>query len=74
MNLNYNIKGSSYENSILISMIIGLLSQVFFEPVMSNFRISLAIIILPICFYILENINIIKVGFLSAMSVYFIRV
>jgi two-component system sensor histidine kinase YcbA len=74
MNLNYNIKNSSYENSILISMIIGLLSQVFFEPVMSNFRISLAIIILPICFYILENINIIKIGFLSAMSVYFIRV
>ncbi|MEW8994163.1 ATP-binding protein [Clostridium sp.] len=74
MNLNYNIKDSSYENSILISMIIGLLSQVFFEPVMSNFRISLAIIILPICFYILENINIIKIGFLSAMSVYFIRV
>lgn len=74
MNLNYNIKDSSYENSILISIIIGLLSQVFFEPVMSDFRISLAIIILPICFYTLENINIMKVGFLSAIAVYFIRV
>jgi len=74
MNLNYNIKDSSYENSVLISIIIGLISQVFFEPVISNFRISLAIIILPICFYILENINVMKVGFLSAMFVYFIRV
>lgn len=57
-----------------ISLTIAFLAQVYLQTNMFNLRISLGIIMLPLCYYMLDEINITYIGIVSAIFVYITRV
>lgn len=69
-----NIDKKQIKLVFFISITVAFLAQVYLQTNMFNLRISLGIIMLPLCYYMLDGINIIYTGFVSAFFVYATRV
>lgn len=73
MRMNYLSKKNS-RGILFIAITIAFLSQVYLQTNMFNLRISLGIIMLPICYYMTDDINMIFMGIISALCVYIMRI
>ncbi|MGH4140762.1 hypothetical protein [Clostridium sp.] len=59
---------------IIISIIIAITSQINMNLLISNFRVSVAIILFPVFLYLFDEIDTIKMGVMCAIFVYILRV
>lgn len=62
------------QNTLFIGIAMAFLSQVYLQTNISNLRISLGIVLLPLCYYIKEDIEILNIGIISSVSVYAMRI
>ncbi|MBU3191414.1 ATP-binding protein [Clostridium bowmanii] len=63
-----------YKKMIIISIIIAITSQINMNLLISDFRVSVAIILFPVFLYLFDEIDTIKTGVMCAISVYILRV
>ncbi|WP_283591600.1 sensor histidine kinase [Clostridium butanoliproducens] len=63
-----------FKKSLLASAFVSIAAQIHINLLLTNFKISLAIILFPIFLYIFEDLNIILTTIFSSLGVYFLRV
>lgn len=63
-----------FKKSLLASAFVSIAAQIHIDLLLTNFKISLAIILFPIFLYIFEDLNIILTTIFSSLGVYFLRV
>lgn len=68
------MKTEKYKKMIIISIIIAITSQINMNLLVSDFRVSVAIILFPVFLYLFDEIDTIKTGVMCASSVYILRV
>lgn len=71
--MNYLLKRNN-KGILFIAITTAFLSQVYLQTNMFNLRISLGIIMLPICYYMAESLDIVFTGIMSAICVYVMRI
>lgn len=64
---------SNMQKRILIACIVALASQLYIRFFVSEIRVSLALIILPISLFLFEELGVIRTGFLSVLFIYVFR-
>ena len=69
-----NIKTDKFKKMIIISIIIAITSQINMNLLISDFRVSIAIILFPVFLYLFDEQDTIKIGVMCAISVYILRV
>lgn len=62
------------QKMLFIAVGIAFASQAYINFMVSNFRISFAIILLPICLFIFKEVDTLKTGLLSTFLVYIFRI
>lgn len=62
------------QNTLFIGIAMAFLSQMYLQTNISNLRISLGIVLLPLCYYVKEDIEILNIGVISSVSVYAMRI
>ncbi|MBU3144015.1 ATP-binding protein [Clostridium sp. CF012] len=68
------IKTNKLKRMIAISIVIAITSQINMNLLISDFRVSVAIILFPVFLYFFDELDTIKTGVMCAVSVYFLRV
>ncbi|GCD08684.1 ATP-binding protein [Clostridium tagluense] len=68
------IKNNKLKRMIVISIIIAITSQINMNLLISDFRVSVAIIVFPVFLYFFNELDTIKTGVMCAISVYLLRV
>ncbi|MBZ9686362.1 ATP-binding protein [Clostridium estertheticum] len=68
------IKTTKLKRMIAISIIIAITSQINMNLLISDFRVSVAIILFPVFLYFFDELDTIKTGVMCALSVYLLRV
>ncbi|HAG43472.1 MAG TPA: hypothetical protein DCL31_09155, partial [Clostridium sp.] len=69
-----NNKTEKLKKSIIASTFVSIAAQMHINLLLTNFKISIAIILFPIFLYIFEDLDIIITTIFSAFGVYFLRV
>ncbi|MGH4123566.1 MAG: ATP-binding protein [Clostridium sp.] len=68
------IKTNKLKRMIAISIIIAITSQINMNLLISDFRVSVAIVLFPVFLYFFDELDTIKTGVMCAVSVYLLRV
>lgn len=68
------IKTNKLRRMIIISLITAVTSQINMNLLISDFRVSVAIILFPVFLYIFDELDTLKTGIMCAASVYILRV
>ena len=68
------IKTNKLKRMIIISIIIAITSQINMNLLISDFRVSVAIILFPVFIYLFDELDTIKIGIMCAISVYILSV
>lgn len=68
------IKTNKLKRMITISIITAITSQINMNLLISDFRVSVAIILFPVFLYLFDELDTLKTGVMCAISVYILRV
>ncbi|KYH33954.1 sensor histidine kinase GlnK [Clostridium tepidiprofundi DSM 19306] len=69
-----DIKVKNFIKTVIVALILGIAAQVYINILITDFKISFAIILFPIFLFLHKDLNTVLTGLLAALSVYLLRI